>query len=152
MGKKLLLILSLALLSACATDQRSSVYQTEQAQQPMRVKVGVVVDVREVEIKTKQSGGGAAIGAVTGGVLAAGDGRGGAVAGIAGAVVGGMLGNMAEGAITHKKGIEVLYQLDGSKEVYALVQEVDEANPLSRGDRIRLIEGYSSTRAVRIAP
>lgn len=151
--QRLCAALSLSLLvGACATDHRSGVYQSEQAQQPMRIKTGVVVDLREVEIKSQPTGAGAAIGGISGGVLAAGDGRGGTVAGIAGAVVGGMLGNMVEQGITTRKGIEVMYRLDGSTEVYALVQEVDEANPLAKGDFIRIIEGHSTSRAVRIAP
>lgn len=150
-GLKLLMLglASAALLSGCASSQKANVYQTGAVQQQMKVKLATVIDVREVEIETRPTGVGSTAGATTGAVLAAGNGRGGAVEGIAGAVIGGVVGSIAEKGLSGKKGQEVIYQLDGTSDTLALVQEMDEA-PLKAGDRVRVIEGSFATRLVRL--
>ncbi len=145
-------LIAAVMLSGCiGMSQKQNVYQTGQVQQAMKVKIATVIDVREVAIEAKPSGAGAMAGGAAGGLLAAGvDSRGGAVAGIAGAVAGGLAGTVAEKALSAKTGVEIVYQIDGSTEVEALVQEKDD-QIITPGDRIRLIQGSFAVRAVKLA-
>lgn len=146
----LLLAGAILTLTGCATSYKPGVYQSGQVQQAMKVKLATVIEVREVDIATPASGSGAAAGSATGAVLGTSiNSRGGIVAGIAGAVVGGVAGTVAEKAVNAKKGVEILYQIDGSADMMAVVQEQDE-NPIQVGDRIRIMEGSFATRAVKI--
>lgn len=146
----LMAILAIALLvTGCATSQKQNVYQTGAVQQQMRVKLATVIDAREVDIEVRPTGVGASAGTAAGSVLAAGYGRGGVVEGIAGAVVGGVAGHMIEKGVNAKKGQEIIYQVDGSQDTLAIVQEIDDT-PLKAGDRVRLIEGSFSARLVKI--
>lgn len=139
------------LLTGCASSYKPNVYQGGQAQQAMKVKLATVIEVREVEIASQNTGTGATTGAAIGGVVGAySGGRGGIVSSIAGALVGGVLGNAAEKGVNAKKGVEITYRLEGSNEVMALVQEQDEADPIKPGDRIKIVEG-ATTRATRLA-
>lgn len=140
--------LALIGLGGCATSRKADVYQGYQTQQVMHIRFATVLDVRPVEIANRNTGTGTAIGAVAGGVAAGGTGdKGDILGGIAGAVVGGIIGHEVEKGVNTKKGVEITYRLDGSNEVQALVQEQDEKNPILRGDRIKIIQGPSSTRA-----
>jgi outer membrane lipoprotein SlyB len=138
-------------LSGCASSYKPSVYQGGQAQQAMRVKLATVVEVREVEIAARNTGTGATTGAAIGGVAGAySGGRGGIVSSIAGALVGGVIGNAVEKGVNAAKGVEITYRLDGSNELMALVQEQDETNLITAGDRVKIVEG-ATTRATRLA-
>jgi outer membrane lipoprotein SlyB len=137
-------------IAGCATSQKANVYQTGAVQQQMRVKLATVIDVREVDIEPRPTGAGASAGATAGAVIGTNTGRGGVVEGIAGAVIGGVAGAMAEKGLSAKKGQEIVYQVDGTSETLALVQEKDET-PLKVGDRVRLIEGSFSARLVKLA-
>lgn len=146
------LVLPALLLAACASSQKASVYQPEQAQTQMRVVYGTVLEVRNVEIEARPSGVGTAAGAVAGGIGGShlGSGSGNVVGGIAGAVVGGVLGSTIEREAMKKQAVEIVYRRDGSAESYALVQEKDENNTIMVGDRIRLMDNYSTLRAVKV--
>lgn len=146
----LIALAAVATISGCASSQRQNVYQTGTVQQQMRIKTATVLEVREVDIEVRPSGAGALAGTAAGSTLATGSGRGGVVEGIAGAVIGGIAGHLVEKGMSGKKGQEVIYQVDGTPETLALVQELDD-NPLRPGDRVRLIEGAFSARLVRLA-
>lgn len=148
----LLLSLSVVTLAGCASSHSPSVYQSGQVQAPMRVRIATVIDIREVEIEGRQTGVGASAGATTGAVLGSATGsRHGIVGGIAGAVVGGIAGAVIEKAASGKKGIEILYRLDGGNEIMALVQEQDSDNPIKVGDRVRITEGSFTARAIPLS-
>ncbi len=140
-------------LAGCASSQKAGVYQTGQVQSKMKVVLATVVDVREVEIEATPTGAGGTAGAVSGAVVGSGGGIGknAVVGAVAGAVVGGVVGTVAEKAFNAKKGIEIIYRPDGSKEALALVQEKDDQNVIVAGDRIRLLEGQFNVRAIKIA-
>jgi len=146
-----------ALTAGCASSQKQNVYSTGAVQQKMKVTLATVIDVREVEIEAKPSGAGASSGMAAGAVIGAGGGRpltttgkNAIVSGIAGAVIGGVAGTLAEKGLNSKKGQEVVFKIDGSSEVQALVQELDD-NPLKVGDRVRLMEGSFSARLVKLS-
>ncbi len=118
-------------------------------QQPMKVKLATVVHVRDVAIEARPTSVGSTVGTITGAVVSTRQGRGGVVLGIAGAVVGGLIGAVAEKAFSGRSGVEITYELDGSRESEALVQEKD-GQELSPGDRIKVISSANVTRAVRL--
>jgi outer membrane lipoprotein SlyB len=57
---------------------------------------------------------------------------------------------LAEHAVNQKDGIQALYQVDGSTNINALVQEQDPENPIQKGDRVRVVSSGASTRLERI--
>jgi outer membrane lipoprotein SlyB len=153
MNKKIalpMILIALLGMSGCASSYKAGVYQTGQVQQAMHVEFATVLETREVEIEGKPTGVGATTGAAAGGVAGLySSGRGGIVTSIAGALVGGVAGAVVEKNVNEKKGIEVTYRVDITNEVMVLVQEADSANPIKTGDRIKIIKGSFSTRAVK---
>lgn len=139
-------------LTGCAGSYKPGVYDGGAVQQKMKVSLATVVDVREVEIAVRPTGAGASAGASTGAVIGATsmDSRGGIVTSIAGAVIGGVAGHLAEKGLNAKKGVEIVYKVDGASETLALVQEQDDT-VFAPGDRIRIMEGSFSTRAVKLS-
>ena len=65
---------------------------------------------------------------------------------VAGAVIGGVAGAIADNVGKTANAYEILYQVDGTQDVLALVQEKDD-HRFKAGDRIRLIEGQFTVRA-----
>lgn len=137
-------------LAGCAPSYKPDIYREGQAQQAMRVRFATVIDIRPAEITARNTGTGAAVGAAAGGVAAGRTGdKGGVLAGIAGAVVGGVVGHAVEKSANTRQGVEITYRLDDTGETQALVQEQDEKNPIMKGDRIRILQGRTGTRAER---
>lgn len=148
--------LTALVLGGCASSQKAGVYQTGQVQAKMKVVLATVIDVREVDIEATPTGAGSSAGAAAGAVAGAGMGQGNQyrtslVGAVAGAVVGGVAGTLSEKALNGKRGVELIYQPDGTKEALALVQEKDEQNVIVAGDRIRILEGQFNVRAIKIA-
>ncbi|HTD06897.1 glycine zipper 2TM domain-containing protein [Undibacterium sp.] len=146
--KKLLMIVAIASLSACAVNPQSSsnVYRAHQAQNEQTVRMGVVESIREVLIDGGKSGVGTLAGAAVGGIAAGsniGGGNGSAVAGILGAVAGGLIGNKIEDNAVNRKGLEITVRLDNG-ELKAITQDADE--PFRAGDRVRLLSSGRTTR------
>lgn len=150
MNKTLVAAMMLGMLSmtGCAS-YKAETYQSNQAMQPMRVKYATVLEIREVEIQRQSTGVGAGSGAALGGIAGYTSGSRAGVAGaVAGTVVGGLAGAAAEHVLQKETGIEITYRLE-SGEVMALVQEQDDKNPISVGDRVRIIEGSFGARVVK---
>lgn len=154
-GYRPLLLLAFALLTtACASSSSytARTYQSGQVQQAMKVKVGTVISVKEVDIQLKTgnagAGTGAATGAVSGAIVGASTNRvgQGVIGAVAGAVIGGVTGAIVDRVGRTASGYEIVYRLDGSNDTLALVQEKDE-HVFRAGDRIRLIEGQFTVRA-----
>lgn len=137
-------------MAGCANSQKAGTYQTGLVQQSMKIKLGTVIDVREVQIEAQNSSVGTTTGAMAGATAGSLGGRNGVVQGIAGAVIGGVAGSLAEKAASSKTGVEITYQLDGSKELEAMVQEKDDQD-IKAGDRIRLVQSAFNVRAVKVA-
>jgi len=134
-------------VSGCSLHSGST-YERSEMGSPEYFKKGVILSVRDVEIKGTESGGGAVAGATTGGL--AGSTLGGntatrALGALGGAVVGGLLGHATENVITSGSATEFIIQPDEG-EPYAVVQVNDEE--LKQGERV-LIMDSGKVRIVR---
>lgn len=137
-------------LGGCASSRHHDAYQRGQTMRAQTVELGVVESVRPVQIEGRQSGAGAATGAVVGGL--AGSQVGGSssahVAGaIIGALAGGALGNAIERDATKANGVEITVRLDDGRMI-AVVQEGHPAE-FRPGDRIRMLSDGYTTRVTR---
>lgn len=142
------LLLSLLLAISGCSLHSGSVYDRDEMGSPGTFKKGVVLSVREVEIKGTESGAGAVAGATAGGL--AGSTLGGgtatrALGAVGGAVVGGLLGHVTEEAITSGTASEFIIQPDQG-EPFSVVQVNDEE--LKAGERV-LITDSGKVRVVR---
>lgn len=144
----LVLFISGALLSACASSRSGQVYSRDQARQEMRVNYGTVREVRTVQIEGTQSGVGAVAGGVTGGVLGSmvGGGKGRILGTVIGALGGAAGGALAEEEITKKQGVEVTVEMD-TGEIVTIVQEADMQ--FYAGDRVRVLRASDGSSRVQ---
>ena len=139
MNKVIPFMLLLGFLSGCSLHSGSSYEQGEMGA-PAYFKKGVILSVRDIKIKGKESGVGAVAGAATGGLAGStlGDNTATrALGALGGAVIGGLVGNTAENLITGGNASEFIVQPDKG-EPYSLVQVNDEG--LKSGERVLIIE------------
>ena len=139
MNKVIPIMLLLGFLSGCSLHSGSAYEQVEMGA-PAYFKKGVILSVRDIKIKGKESGVGAVAGAATGGLAGStlGDNTATrALGALGGAVVGGLVGNTAEKLITGGNASEFIVQPDKG-EPYSLVQVNDEG--LKPGERVLIIE------------
>ncbi len=134
-------------ISGCSMHSGST-YERGEMGSPQYFKQGVILSIRDVEIKGTESGAGAVVGATAGGL--AGSTLGGSTAtralgAVGGAVVGGLLGHATEDLITSGTASEFIIQPDKG-EPYAVVQVNDEE--LKAGERV-LIMDSGNIRIVR---
>jgi len=142
-------IVSIILLSACATQQRSaSVYKAAESQREMTVRLATVESVRTVTLDRGATGVGTGAGAVIGGVGGStiGQGRGSVIGTVAGAVAGGIVGQAVEDSTAKVPALEITVRLDDGQ-LRAIVQETDNQT-FKAGDRVRLISRAGVTRVV----
>ena len=148
MGKNLTVFLLMVLVFSGCSLHSGSTYERSEMGSPEYFKKGVILSVREVEIKGTESGVGAAAGATAGGL--AGSTLGGntatrALGALGGAVVGGLVGHATENLITGGTASEFIIQPDKG-EPYAIVQVNDQE--LKAGVRV-LIMDSGKVRVVR---
>ena len=148
MGKILTVFLLMVLVFSGCSLHSGSTYERSEMGSPEYFKKGVILSVREVEIKGTGSGVGAAAGATAGGL--AGSTLGGntatrALGALGGAVVGGLVGHATENLITGGTASEFIIQPDKG-EPYAIVQVNDQE--LKAGERV-LIMDSGKVRIVR---
>lgn len=141
------LLILLLIFSGCSLHSGST-YERSEMGSPEYFKKGVIVSVRDVEIKGTESGAGAVAGATAGGL--AGSTLGGNTAtrtlgALGGAVIGGIVGHATEDVITSGNASEFIIQPDEG-EPYAIVQVNDEE--LKAGERV-LIMDSGKVRIVR---
>ncbi len=134
-------------ISSCSMHSGST-YERSEMGSPQYFKKGVILSIREIEIKGTESGAGAVVGATAGGL--AGSTLGGgtatrALGAVGGAVIGGLLGHATEDLITSGTASEFIIQPDKGKP-YAVVQVNDEE--LKAGERV-LIMDSGNIRIVR---
>ena len=139
LNKSVLILLFMAFLAGCSLHSGST-YEEGEMGAPAYFKKGVILSVRDVKIKGKESGVGAAAGATAGGL--AGSTLGGntatrALGGLGGAVIGGIVGHTTENVITGGNASEFIIQPDEG-EPYSIVQVNDE--DLKAGERILIME------------
>ena len=148
MGKILTVFFLMVLVFSGCSLHSGSTYERSEMGSPEYFKKGVILSVREVEIKGTGSGVGAAAGATAGGL--AGSTLGGntatrALGALGGAVVGGLVGHATENLITGGTASEFIIQPDKG-EPYAIVQVNDQE--LKAGERV-LIMDSGKVRVVR---
>ena len=147
--KTLALLLSVLLLTACASPQSGDVYTRDQARREMTVRKGVVESVRIVNVEGTKTGVGGLSGAAVGGIAGSniGGGKGQIVGAIIGAVAGGLAGGALEESATRKQSLEITVDLDGGKTV-VIVQDA-QPGEFRAGDRVRVVSGGGDTRVTR---
>jgi len=135
----------LLVLGGCAYPAGSYDYRGYQVMGEQSVRFGVVDSVRPVNISPRDTGVGAAGGAVLGGLAGSNVGGGtGQVAGaVGGAILGGILGSNIEHSANQRPGVEVTVLLDNGRYI-SVVQGADEV--FRPGDRVRVLSGRGTTR------
>ena len=117
------------LLGGCASNLNGSTYSRADARAVQTVRLGTIESLRPVQIEGTRTPIGALAGAAVGGVA------------------GGMAGAAAEEGLTRRQGVEItVREDDGSLRAY--VQEVDPAQPLRLGDRVRITTVNGASRVV----
>lgn len=137
----------LALLVACGTSYSPDTYATRAVQQANKVEQGTVIGRRDVAI-TAEGSTGAAAGAAAGGVVSAAAPGGGiapALAGVGGALVGGLVGSAAEHAAGDTRAFEYVVRTGGG-DLLSVTQR--DTVPLAIGQKVLLIAGTQA----RIVP
>lgn len=147
-------IASLLPLTASAADNTSARrYGTSEALSVQNARLGEVLMVRSVDIKSdKRVNAGSVIGAAVGYGAAArevkGDYR--SAARVAGGVIGGVAGTAIQNGVSKRRGVEVYIRDLESGKVIAIVQADDL--PIRTGDKVFLTGRGSKTRVVPIVP
>jgi outer membrane lipoprotein SlyB len=142
----------IAMLAACATGtQTSSSYSGAQTRQASIVKSGVVTFVKDIVI-ANNSGVGGVGGAALGGVAGSSNGRAGSSqqAGntIAGALVGGIIGSIADSKLNELAGQEIGIMLSNGVEI-SIAQEIDSKDgKLTVGDKVRVLTAANGVTRV----
>ncbi len=151
MLKHLIMAASLATLAACQTASPDVISRND-AQRMSSVQDGTILSIRPVTIDGSQSGGGAAAGAVVGGVAGSNVGgpRSSAIVGIVGAIAGGVIGNAAERTATKEDAVEILVQLKNG-ERRSIVQGKG-AEVLAAGDTVVLVTTGGKVRVTKAPP
>lgn len=123
-------------------------YTQSSYQQMHRVVYGLVVETRPIEIS--DSGGGAILGAVLGGIAGhqIGGGRGKDLATVGGAIAGGLAGS----AVNTDSGQELVIKLDSGEEI-TTVHKVNANNPFMYRsmDRVRIVFSGNQIRRIELA-
>lgn len=138
---------SLFLLAGCAENISPNVYDSQDVGQANRVMPATIVSMRPVTINASTGVGGlvgAGAGAVAGSAIG-GDARTNIIAGIGGAVAGGLLGNAIEKGVSKKQGME--YVLRTRHDSLITVTQTQDLH-LSIGQKVFVIYG----KQTRIVP
>ena len=143
-----LLIFNIILIISGCSLHSGSTYDRSEMGSPEYFKKGVILSLRDVEIKGTETGAGDVAGATVGGI--AGSSLGGnsatrALGALGGAVVGWIVGRTTEDVITSGAATEFIIQPDKG-EPYAVVQVNDEE--LKAGERV-LIMDSGKVRIIR---
>lgn len=142
-----------AILSGCASQTMTGgAYTASQARQAQVVKRGTIVSIKAIQINGGASGVGGAGGAALGGIAGAGNGRVGsnqqAASMVAGAILGGVAGHLADSAANTVDGQELTVQLPNGAEI-AVAQEIDKKEgAFVVGEQVRVLT--SPTGVTRI--
>jgi outer membrane lipoprotein SlyB len=140
--------LLVASLTACATHS-PDVIQPYEAQRMAYLSDATVLSVRPVTIDGYQSGIGASVGAIAGGVAAANAASyyNSGWAGLVGAVFGGLLGNAVERSATMQNGVELLLQMRNGERRSIVQANGNEAWII--GEPVVLVTTGGRTRVTR---
>jgi len=140
------LLLLTGTVVACAPQQTANTYSSAALGRPASVSYGTIIGMRPVQVQGGGSGIGTAAGALAGGVggsFIGGDWRSNALAGLGGAVLGGLAGNAIGRGTTGGQAVEFFIREDNGGDI-AVVQtneeglQVNDRVVIARGDRVRL--------------
>jgi outer membrane lipoprotein SlyB len=149
--KRLLAVLFLSLsLSACAVDSQNT-YGWQDVGHETSVEFGRIVAARPVKIQGQNTGTGAAVG-MGAGALAGngiGDGNGQVAAIIGGALLGAIVGGVAEQQAQNRRGIEYTITKRSGKTVTIVQNIAKDDEPLHRGQRVII---QTSGNYMRVLP
>lgn len=128
----------------------ANTYKANQAGTAQEVYEGVVVNVESVTLETNSPVIGTSLGAIAGGLSGAMLGGGNAkfATGAGGALIGGIVGNQIDKAVSEKQGIRISVKIDKSNKVLAFVQEADDNAPIQVGQRVQVFVGGNASRVV----
>ena len=152
--KKLLWIvavLPLLLSGACAADIGANQYDSGAVGSVTQALRGTIISVRAITVRDNDKSTGTAIGALAGGLGGSQIGKGSTAAilgATGGALLGGAVGNVAQGKLSTQQGYEYVIQLDNGA-----VVTVSQGNDvlLAVGQRCMVLYGTSGSRA-RVIP
>lgn len=146
------LALSVSLTSCANKFGSSEVYKANQIGVAQTAHVGTVTSVENVKIEGNSATVGTALGAIAGGLGASTWGGGNAryLTGAGGAVVGGLLGNQIDKAVSEKSGQRITVKLDRVKTPVTIVQVTDKRYPIQIGQRVNVYSGGNSSRVVPV--
>jgi outer membrane lipoprotein SlyB len=155
--KKLLIVSMIILISisgfSCAKNINPNTYRPSDAGRVQSSNSGTVIDVRVVQIEGNRSGLGTAAGAGAGGLGGAALARSGsnsigksAIGIIGGALVGGLIGTLAEEGLTRQEGYEYQVRMDDGR-VITLVQGGELINV---GTAVWVTQGGEQSRITRM--
>lgn len=140
MNKSVLFLSAMVLLSACRSDIGANDYTTGSVGRASSAYECSVVSVRQVNVKSNNGVGtlaGGAAGAI-GGYAIGGDKTAHLLGGVGGAVLGGMLGNAAQNALSSQSGYEYIVKLNNGR-LETITQGTDVL--LSPGQKCLLLMG-----------
>lgn len=139
-------ILLASVLAGCAGGLGSRDYERSETRRVYEVKMGIVQNVRAVQLEGTKSQVGSVAGGAIGGIAGStiGRGKGSAVAAVLGAVAGGLAGSAIEESATKRPGLELTVRLEGGRTI-AVTQE-DDGERFEVGDRVRLLESGGQAR------
>ena len=136
-------------LGGCAYPGGPNTYYSGQALRAQSVELGVVENVRPIQLQGPNSGFGAVSGATLGGVAgsAVGGGTGQVAAVVGGAILGGIIGNAVENDAARANGVELTVRLDSGRMI--AVAQADSGEAFRPGDRVRILSDGYTTRVAR---
>ena len=144
------LLISFFLIGCASQTKTGTAYTEGQARQAQTIKIGIVENVKEIQIQSDRTGVGAIAGGAVGGIAGStvGDGKGSSIAAVLGAVAGGLIGDEIEKKVNTLNGQEITVSLnDGTKIVVA--QEIDDKEgPFKIGDNVRVLTSPSGTTRI----
>jgi outer membrane lipoprotein SlyB len=149
-----------ALAPACAPTNTGTTVPAYALGGAASVTYGTIVGTRPVTVAGNQRGVGTVAGAAAGGLAGSfigGDWRSNAIAGIGGALIGGIAGNAIERGVTTGQAVEFIVRLDNGGDI-AVVQTNEQALQagervvITRGDRIRISRAAGGPPPVAYAP
>ena len=154
MFKQFVLVASIAALGSLAACQTANpnVVSRYDAQRMSSVQDATVLSTRAVTLQGTDSGVGTVGGAVIGGIAGSNVGgpRTGGIVGIAGMIVGGLIGNAVERDATQQQAVEILLQLkNGDRR--AVIQGV-QGDVFATGDPVIMITTGGRTRVMHAPP
>lgn len=143
-------------VAACAPSNTGSTVAPGSLGQAGYVSYGTIIAARPVAVSGSRSGLGAGAGAVSGGLIGStigGDWRARTVAGVAGALIGGVAGAAVEEGVTRGEAVEFIVREDRGGDISVVQTNEDrlavgERVMVNRADRVRLVRAAPGAGAV----